>query len=205
MSSPWELIASTNTPGYFIGKWPRTLISQTSTTIQFKQYPSPVALAYDQTQTYLAPVAQYANQFEEDPPATQYSLSPEYHLLATSLQHDNGVDESNLDVKVKEEVIDDELIQPGPAADDSVDQEPSIAFPENVTPQELKYSTKQLRDKNMSIFHRKEFAYCEVAMTVEETLPDQRPQPRHSSDILHARQERKVSEEKTHQNYMGGA
>ncbi|KAA8564249.1 hypothetical protein EYC84_011195 [Monilinia fructicola] len=139
-----------------------------------QQYPAPVTLAYDQPQPYLAPVAEYANQFEEDPHFTQHSMSPEHHLPATHLQHDNAVDESNYDVKIKEEVIDDEPIQPGPAADDNVNQEPEaevaapIAFPENVTPQELRYSTKELRDKNMSIFHRKEFAYCEVAMTVEE-------------------------------------
>ncbi|KAB8292489.1 hypothetical protein EYC80_008200 [Monilinia laxa] len=140
-----------------------------------QQYPARVALTYDQPQPYLAPFAQYANQFEEDPPTTQHSLSPQHDLPATPLQHDNGVNESKHDVIIKEEVIDDEPIQQGPAEDDNVNQEPAtadveapIAFPENVTPQELRYSTKQLRDKNMSIFHRKEFAYCEVAMTVEE-------------------------------------
>lgn len=68
-----------------------------------QQYPAPVTLAYDQPQPYLAPVAEYANQFEEDPHFTQHSLSPEHHLPATHLQHDNAVDESNYDVKIKEE------------------------------------------------------------------------------------------------------
>lgn len=40
--------------------------------------------------------------------------------------------------------------------------------PATVAPHELKYSTKAERDKGASIFHRREFAYCEVAMTVEE-------------------------------------
>lgn len=56
-----------------------------------------------------------------------------------------------------------------PAVEDE-DEEPAATpvEPTTVAPHELKYSRKTQSDQNLSIFHRREFAYCKVAMTVEE-------------------------------------
>ncbi|KAI9651348.1 hypothetical protein NHQ30_001388 [Ciborinia camelliae] len=105
------------------------------------------------------------NEFE------QHARVSNDHFYATTPQED--------DVEIKEEVG-EETVHFGPFAEeeeqvedeevnDEVDEPaPAPAFPAAVAPHELKYSTKKMRDKNMSIFHRKEFAYCEVAMTIEE-------------------------------------
>ncbi|TGO86077.1 hypothetical protein BPOR_0337g00020 [Botrytis porri] len=44
----------------------------------------------------------------------------------------------------------------------------TAAPPATVAPHELRFIMKKDRESNMSIYHRKEFAYCEIAMTEEE-------------------------------------
>ncbi|KAF5868698.1 uncharacterized protein Bfra_012028 [Botrytis fragariae] len=44
----------------------------------------------------------------------------------------------------------------------------TVAPPATVAPHELRFTMKADREANMSIYHRKEFAYCEIAMTKEE-------------------------------------
>ncbi|TGO53718.1 hypothetical protein BCON_0119g00090 [Botryotinia convoluta] len=44
----------------------------------------------------------------------------------------------------------------------------SIAPPATVARHEVKFTVKRDREQNMPIYHRKEFAYCEISMTREE-------------------------------------
>ncbi|TGO13645.1 hypothetical protein BPAE_0721g00010 [Botrytis paeoniae] len=64
--------------------------------------------------------------------------------------------------------IEDEDYEPTPAPVTPVALPATIAPPATVAPHELRFTIKEDREANMSIYHRKEFAYCEISMTKEE-------------------------------------
>ncbi|KAF7857998.1 hypothetical protein EAF04_009354 [Stromatinia cepivora] len=106
-----------------------------------------------------------SNQLDDCVPAANHHFRPRRSLKKTVIIKEEEAEDDTVHLApVSEEAFDEEM------KDDMDEAAPAQVAPTTVAPHELKYSTKEMRDKKMSIFHRREFAYCEVAMTVEEHL-----------------------------------
>ncbi|ESZ90908.1 hypothetical protein SBOR_8715 [Sclerotinia borealis F-4128] len=99
--------------------------------------------------------------------ATRQAPVSEHQTLVTKRYTRANVARNN-GVKIKEEVDDDE--DNHLASNSEEEDNEQVDEPATVSKSDLKYSTKEMRDQQMSIFHRKEFAFCEIAITNHEHM-----------------------------------